>query len=192
MAAAARIRGLLPELMRRRDELLPRFAAYYTQLRALPRRVRRALQRQWHLPLAGVALMLALGQSPGTGGHDSGRGLLYSGGRHHGGQHRHRDGRVSGRQWGRHDRAAGGQHTDPDQRQQQHLWTHGAAGDQQRDDDCRAGEHDYAGEWSAGVSSVGGEQHGGPDAAGDHGEWGEQLLLPGSGGGVANLAAPSP
>ena len=47
------------------EELLPRFAAYYTYLRALPRRVRRALQRQWHLPLAGVALMLALGQSPG-------------------------------------------------------------------------------------------------------------------------------
>ena len=27
--------------------------------------MRKALQRQWHLPLAGVALMLALGQSPG-------------------------------------------------------------------------------------------------------------------------------
>jgi hypothetical protein len=38
---------------------------YYTQLRALPRRVRRALQRQWRLPLAGVALLLALGQRPG-------------------------------------------------------------------------------------------------------------------------------
>ena len=64
-AARQRCRGLLPEIMRRRDELLPRFAAYYTYLRALPRRVRRALQRQWRLPLAGVALMLALGQSPG-------------------------------------------------------------------------------------------------------------------------------
>ena len=30
----------------------------------LPRRVRRALQRQWRLPLAGVALLLALGQHP--------------------------------------------------------------------------------------------------------------------------------
>jgi hypothetical protein len=57
--------GLLPELVCRRHELLPRFAVYYTQLRALPRRVRRALQRQWRLPLAGVALMLALGQNPG-------------------------------------------------------------------------------------------------------------------------------
>ena len=64
IAAARQRPGLLPELLRRRDELLPRFAAYYTYLRALPRRARRALQRQWHLPLAGVALMLALGQSP--------------------------------------------------------------------------------------------------------------------------------
>ena len=65
MAAARQRPGLLPELVRRRDELLPRFAAYYTYLRALPRRARRALQRQWRMPLAGVALMLALGQSPG-------------------------------------------------------------------------------------------------------------------------------
>jgi hypothetical protein len=56
--------GLLPELIRQRDELFPRFAAYYRQLKALPRRLRRRLQRQWHLPLAGIALMLALGQSP--------------------------------------------------------------------------------------------------------------------------------
>ena len=64
IAAAQQRPGLLPELLRRRDELLPRFAAYYTQLRALPRRVRRALQRQLRMPLAGVALMLALGQGP--------------------------------------------------------------------------------------------------------------------------------
>ena len=64
IAAARQRPGLLPEILRRRDELLPRFTAYYIYLRALPRRVRRALQRQWHLPLAGVALMLALGQSP--------------------------------------------------------------------------------------------------------------------------------
>jgi hypothetical protein len=62
MAAAAKTTGLLPALMGRQSELLPRFAAYYTQLRALPRRVRRALQSQWRLPLAGIALMLALGQ----------------------------------------------------------------------------------------------------------------------------------
>jgi hypothetical protein len=50
--------------MHHRSELLPRFAAYYTQLRALPQRVRRALQRQWRQSLAGVALVLALGQQP--------------------------------------------------------------------------------------------------------------------------------
>jgi hypothetical protein len=55
---------LLPEIVHQGDDLLSRFAAYYIQLRALPRRVRRALQRHWRLPLAGVALMLALGQSP--------------------------------------------------------------------------------------------------------------------------------
>src|SRR5206468_4149069 len=38
------------------------FAACYPQLRALPRRVRRALQRQWKQSLAGIALLLALGQ----------------------------------------------------------------------------------------------------------------------------------
>ena len=65
IAAAWQRPGLVPEIMRHRDELLPRFAAYYTHLQALPRRVRRALQRQWRMPLAGVALMLALGQSPG-------------------------------------------------------------------------------------------------------------------------------
>ena len=57
--------GLWPALVHRQPELLPRVAGYYTQLRALPRRVRRALQRQWRLPLAGIALMLALGQQPG-------------------------------------------------------------------------------------------------------------------------------
>jgi hypothetical protein len=36
--------------------------ACYAQLRALPRRMRRALQRKLALPLAGVALLLALGQ----------------------------------------------------------------------------------------------------------------------------------
>jgi len=46
LAATVKIPGLLPELMRCRSELFPRFAACYTQLRALPRQVRRALQRQ--------------------------------------------------------------------------------------------------------------------------------------------------
>jgi hypothetical protein len=62
--AAGQTPGLGPELVRRRHELLPRFAATYTQLQALPRRVRRALQRQLGLPLATLALWLALGQLP--------------------------------------------------------------------------------------------------------------------------------
>jgi hypothetical protein len=52
-------------MVHRQPELLPRVVGYYTQLRALPRRVRRALQRQWRLPLAGIALLLALEQPPG-------------------------------------------------------------------------------------------------------------------------------
>ena len=62
--AAGQMPGLGPELVRRRRELFPRFAAAYTQLRALPRRVRRALQRRCGLPLAALALWLALGQLP--------------------------------------------------------------------------------------------------------------------------------
>jgi uncharacterized repeat protein (TIGR01451 family) len=50
--------------MQRERELLPRFAAHYVKLKALPRRVRRSLQRQWKQTLAGVALMMALGASP--------------------------------------------------------------------------------------------------------------------------------
>src|SRR5215510_6499367 len=65
VAAARTTPGLVPALLRQRQELLPGFAAYYTQLRALPRRVRRALQRKWKLSLAGVALLLALGATPG-------------------------------------------------------------------------------------------------------------------------------
>jgi hypothetical protein len=43
-------------------EMWRRATACYAQLRVLPRRVRRALQRKLALPLAGVALLLALGQ----------------------------------------------------------------------------------------------------------------------------------
>ena len=56
--------GLLPALMDRQPDLLPRFAVYAIQLRALPRRVRRALRRQWGPSLAGMALLLALGPQP--------------------------------------------------------------------------------------------------------------------------------
>jgi hypothetical protein len=46
------------------SELCQRVTAWYAQLRALPRRLRRALQRKLALPLAGVALLLALGYGP--------------------------------------------------------------------------------------------------------------------------------
>jgi len=64
VAAVRNTPGLASALLQQRQELLPRFAACYTQLRALPRRARRALQRKWKLSLAGVALLLALGQEP--------------------------------------------------------------------------------------------------------------------------------
>ena len=51
---AAKTPWLEQELMRREDVLLPRFAAHYTRLRALPRRVRRALQRKLAVSLAGA------------------------------------------------------------------------------------------------------------------------------------------
>jgi hypothetical protein len=41
--------------------LFPRFAAYYAQLRALPKAARRQLQWRWARSLAGVALLFALG-----------------------------------------------------------------------------------------------------------------------------------
>src|SRR5215212_3444143 len=52
------------QCLQREPELLPRFAAHYQQLKALRRRVRRSLQRQWKQPLAGIALLWALGQGP--------------------------------------------------------------------------------------------------------------------------------
>jgi hypothetical protein len=62
VAAAKQTPGLLPLLTRQRHELLPRFAAFYHQLRRLPRRLRRHWQRRGRQALAGVALLLALGQ----------------------------------------------------------------------------------------------------------------------------------
>jgi hypothetical protein len=55
---------LLRQLRRQGGEFGSRFAAAYQSLRALPRRVRRQLQRQWKQSLAGVAILLALGQAP--------------------------------------------------------------------------------------------------------------------------------
>lgn len=62
LAVAKKTPGLLPSLVRYRNDLLPRFAVIYQHLRAQPRRARRRLQRRWPQSLAGVALALALGQ----------------------------------------------------------------------------------------------------------------------------------
>ena len=56
---------LLQQLTTRSTEVFPRFARYYSKLRALPRKTRRALQSTFARSLAGAALVLAL--SPGSG-----------------------------------------------------------------------------------------------------------------------------
>lgn len=61
-ATAKQTPWLVRELLRRKHELLPKFTTYYQQLRALPRRTRRLLQRKVAPSLAGAALLFALGQ----------------------------------------------------------------------------------------------------------------------------------
>jgi hypothetical protein len=61
---ATRDPSIKQQCLQRERELLPRFAEHYQHLKALRRRVRRSLQRQWKRSLAGVALILALGQAP--------------------------------------------------------------------------------------------------------------------------------
>jgi hypothetical protein len=55
---------LKQQCLQQEPDLLPRFIEHYQQLKALPRRMRRGLQRQWKRSLAGVALLIALGQAP--------------------------------------------------------------------------------------------------------------------------------
>ena len=57
--------SLWPALVRHQPDLLPRVAVAAAQLRALPRRVRRMVHKQWRGPLLGLALVLTLGQWPG-------------------------------------------------------------------------------------------------------------------------------
>ncbi len=64
IAEASKSPDLKHQLRQRESELLPRFAEHYSKLKALPRRVRRGLQRQWKKSLAGIALLLALGAQP--------------------------------------------------------------------------------------------------------------------------------
>ena len=55
---------LKQQCLQREPELLPQFAEHYKKFKTLPRRMRRSLQRQWKQSLAGIALLLALGQGP--------------------------------------------------------------------------------------------------------------------------------
>ncbi len=64
LTQAATSPWLWRELTQRGVELFPRFTAIYRQLRRLPRRSRRWLQRKWACSLAGVALFLAMGHEP--------------------------------------------------------------------------------------------------------------------------------
>jgi hypothetical protein len=45
-------------------DLLLRFATHYRQLRTLPRRARRSMERRWKCTLSAIALLMALGQAP--------------------------------------------------------------------------------------------------------------------------------
>jgi hypothetical protein len=64
LAAAGQRPGLRATLLRQQAELLPRFAAAYRQLQALPRAQRHRLLRRLRQSLASLALLLALGQAP--------------------------------------------------------------------------------------------------------------------------------
>src|SRR5215212_1819339 len=61
-------RNLRQQCQQQECELLPRFAEHYQELKTLRRRVRRRLQRQWKRSLAGVVLLLALGQGAAVAG----------------------------------------------------------------------------------------------------------------------------
>jgi hypothetical protein len=55
--------ALKKRLLQNERELFPRFAKRYVELRALPRKVRRGLERQWKKTLSAIALLLALGST---------------------------------------------------------------------------------------------------------------------------------
>ena len=60
IAEASKTPGLAQHLVRRTGELLPRFVHFFDMLRALPRRLRRAIARRRGFSLAAVAMLLAL------------------------------------------------------------------------------------------------------------------------------------
>ena len=64
LAAAGQTLGQRATLMRHQAVVLPRFAAYYGQIAALPRAVQRRLLRRARLSIAGLAFLCAIGQAP--------------------------------------------------------------------------------------------------------------------------------
>lgn len=62
LTAATHDPKLRIQLAQQESTLFPQFAAHYQRLASLPRRTRRRLQHAWKRSLAGVALLLALGQ----------------------------------------------------------------------------------------------------------------------------------
>ena len=63
LAQASRNPELCP-LMERGPDLWPGLVSGYLHLTRLPRKLQRQLQRRWKRSLAGLALLLALGQAP--------------------------------------------------------------------------------------------------------------------------------
>ena len=62
--AVFKTRSQRPLVGYRSRDLLLRFAAHYQHLSALPRRMRRALERRWKCTLSAIALLMTLGQAP--------------------------------------------------------------------------------------------------------------------------------
>ena len=69
MSKATRNPIIKEQCLQQESDLLPRFAEHYQQIRALRRRLRRSLQRQWKRSLPSVALLMAL-SSAGNGRDD--------------------------------------------------------------------------------------------------------------------------
>jgi hypothetical protein len=63
VARALKSPDLTLQLLQRETDLVPCFAEHYGKLKALPRKMRRGMQRQGKYSLAGIALLLALGQT---------------------------------------------------------------------------------------------------------------------------------
>ena len=62
--AVFKTRSQRPLVEYKSRDLLLRFAAHYQHLSALPRRMRRALERRWKCTLSAIALLMTLGQAP--------------------------------------------------------------------------------------------------------------------------------